>query len=213
MVTGREGFRPGPGPGPVPPGRLHRRPAIRAWRGATALWTSHYPPRNRPGRPGRIRSDPADLSGAAQRPSTGQAEPGTFAAAARCSWRTPRSAARSRRRLACCRCSTVALLLVLAALFAWLNQRFLGLPSSIGLVAMGLLASLVLVGLEFALRSSTSTGRDGALRRIDFSATVIDRLLAFLLFAGALHLDLGALGPRRCRSPSWPAAACWYPPR
>ena len=106
-----------------------------------------------------MRSDPADLSGAAQRPSTGQAEPGTFAAAARCSWRdaalcgavTPEAGLLSLFDL-------VALLLVLAALFAWLNQRFLGLPSSIGLLAMGLFASLVLVGLEFGFRSSTSTG-------------------------------------------------------
>ena len=90
-----------------------------------------------------------------------------------------------------------SLLLVLAALFAWLNQRFLGLPSSIGLLAMGLFASLVLVALEFAVPQQ-HLYRDvtDVLRRIDFSATVMDGLLAFLLFAGALHLDIGALKGR-----------------
>ncbi|RYG44168.1 sodium:proton antiporter, partial [bacterium] len=38
-----------------------------------------------------------------------------------------------------------ALLLVLSALFGWLNHRFVHLPHATGLLVMGLLASLVLV--------------------------------------------------------------------
>ncbi|WP_431266942.1 cation:proton antiporter [Dankookia sp. P2] len=90
-----------------------------------------------------------------------------------------------------------SMLLVLAAFFAWLNHRFLGLPGSIGLLAMGLAASLALVGLEIAIPSQHLT-RDvtAALQGIDFAATVMDGLLAFLLFAGALHLDISALRGR-----------------
>jgi monovalent cation:H+ antiporter, CPA1 family len=40
-----------------------------------------------------------------------------------------------------------ALLLVAAAAFAYLNHRFLRLPSTIGLMALALVVSLVLVGL------------------------------------------------------------------
>ena len=42
--------------------------------------------------------------------------------------------------------STFALLLVVAALFACLNQRFLRLPTTIGLITLTLLSSLGLVG-------------------------------------------------------------------
>ena len=90
-----------------------------------------------------------------------------------------------------------AALLVLAALFAWLNHRFLGLPSSIGLLAMGLAASLALVLFEVALPGEHPADSVAAtLKGIDFASTVMNGLLAFLLFAGALHLDLSLLRGR-----------------
>ena len=45
----------------------------------------------------------------------------------------------------------IAFLLVLTASFAWVNLRFIRLPHSIGLLVMGLVASLVLIGVEFIL--------------------------------------------------------------
>ncbi len=45
----------------------------------------------------------------------------------------------------------IALLLTLTAVFAWTNHKIIRLPNTIGLLVMGLLASLVLVGLEFAV--------------------------------------------------------------
>ena len=44
-------------------------------------------------------------------------------------------------------CSTFSLLVVVAALFAYLNQRFLRLPATIGLMTLMLLSLLDLVGL------------------------------------------------------------------
>mgnify|MGYP000029014705 CR=1 FL=1 len=87
-----------------------------------------------------------------------------------------------------------ALLLVLSAFFSWINHAFLKLPHTIGLLVMALLASFVLLGLEIALPSLglTETLR-GAIGQIDFNATVMNGMLAFLLFAGALHVDLGFL--------------------
>jgi CPA1 family monovalent cation:H+ antiporter len=95
-----------------------------------------------------------------------------------------------------------ALLLVLSAGFGWLNQRFLGLPGSIGLLAMGLVASLLLIGLDL-LFPAEPLHRDliAAIGAINFQSTVLDGLLAFLLFAGALHLDIGKL-----RGRAWPVA-------
>lgn len=91
----------------------------------------------------------------------------------------------------------LALLLALTAAFGWVNQRFIRLPHSIGMLVMGLAASLVLVGLELAVpRQAVYEDLTALLRRIDFRATVLDGMLAFLLFAGALHVDLAVLRAR-----------------
>ena len=46
----------------------------------------------------------------------------------------------------------VAGLLTLTAVFAWLNHRVLRFPGNVGLLLMGLAASLVLIGFELILR-------------------------------------------------------------
>jgi CPA1 family monovalent cation:H+ antiporter len=95
-----------------------------------------------------------------------------------------------------------ALLLVLSAGFGWLNQRFLGLPGSIGLLAMGLVSSLLLVVIDLLVpEEPLHRSLIAALGAIDFRSAVLDGLLAFLLFAGALHLDIG-----RLRGRAWPVA-------
>lgn len=94
----------------------------------------------------------------------------------------------------------VALLLVVTAAFAWINHVLIRLPHTIGLLVMGLAASLVLVGVELALPQVTLTeDLSRLLRQIDFREAVLDGMLAFLLFAGALHVDLSTL-----RSRAWP---------
>ncbi len=91
----------------------------------------------------------------------------------------------------------VAILLILTAAFAWINHRLIRLPHTIGLLVMGLGASLVLIGVELVfpnvLRYEDLTG---IIRQIDFQATVLNGMLAFLLFAGALHVNLSVLRDR-----------------
>ena len=90
-----------------------------------------------------------------------------------------------------------ALLLTLSALFGWLNHRFLRLPHTIGLLVMGLLASLALVGLDLALPGQhLYEDLTKILRQVDFTDVVMNGMLAFLLFAGAMSLDLRALRDR-----------------
>ncbi len=83
-----------------------------------------------------------------------------------------------------------AILIVLAALLGYLNHRFLHLPQSVGLTVMGALASLIVIGLDRLLPAST-IGEDtmAFISGIDFQATLMDGMLSFLLFAGALHVD------------------------
>ena len=91
----------------------------------------------------------------------------------------------------------VAVLLVLSALFGWINHRYVHLPNSVGLLVMGLVASLAVAGVGVVFPgSSMVVALTAALRQIDFSAVVMNGMLAFLLFAGALGLDVSALRDR-----------------
>ena len=91
----------------------------------------------------------------------------------------------------------IAVLLVLTASFGWINHRFLGLPDTVGLLAMGLAASLVLLLVEISF-PETPLYQEIAdfVRQVDFRTAVLDGVLAFLLFAGALHVNIGALRDR-----------------
>ena len=95
-----------------------------------------------------------------------------------------------------------ALLLTLSALFGWLNHRFLRLPHTIGLLVMGLAASLALIALDLAFPDQhLYEDLTQVLQQVDFTEVVMNGMLAFLLFAGAMSLDLRALRDR-----AWPVA-------
>ena len=83
-----------------------------------------------------------------------------------------------------------AILIVLAAALAYINHRFIGLPTSIGLTIMGAVASLLVVALD-RLLSGPSVADEIVkfIAGIDFHAALMDGMLSFLLFAGALHVD------------------------
>lgn len=87
-----------------------------------------------------------------------------------------------------------AILIVLAAILGYINRRFIGLPPSIGMTIMGVLASLAVIGVDLVLPGSTvNADMVRFLRAIDFRATLMDGMLSFLLFAGALHIDWTAM--------------------
>jgi CPA1 family monovalent cation:H+ antiporter len=91
----------------------------------------------------------------------------------------------------------IAILLVLTAAFAWINHRLIRLPHTIGLLVMGLGASLVLIGVELAFPDVLLyEDLAGIIRQIDFQKVVLNGMLAFLLFAGALHVNLATLRDR-----------------
>jgi CPA1 family monovalent cation:H+ antiporter len=91
-----------------------------------------------------------------------------------------------------------ALLVVLAAGLGYLNHRFVGLQQTIGLTVMGALASLAVVGADGLLPGAgLGAAVRGFLAGIDFEHALLDGMLSFLLFAGALHVDLGNLLRRK----------------
>jgi Na+:H+ antiporter len=90
----------------------------------------------------------------------------------------------------------LALLLAIAALFSYLNHRFLKLPTTIGIMMIALLFSLGLLMLK-PLVEGLEDKVVLMLRSVDFDATVLHGMLGFLLFAGALHVNLTDLAEQR----------------
>jgi len=83
-----------------------------------------------------------------------------------------------------------SILIGLSALFGFINYRYLRLPHTIGLVLIALAASLVIVAIEFVSPATQIAEQiTGMLKQIDFHDAVMNGMLSFLLFAGALHVD------------------------
>ncbi|MBK8978964.1 MAG: sodium:proton antiporter [Planctomycetes bacterium] len=91
-----------------------------------------------------------------------------------------------------------ALLVVLAAAFGLVNEHLLRLPNAIGLLAVTLIASLAVKLLHFAVPSlGIGESAQRIVAGIDFHDTLMQGMLGFLLFAGALHVDFGAMKQHR----------------
>ena len=87
-----------------------------------------------------------------------------------------------------------AVCLVITALLAYLNHRFIRLPTTIGVMVIALGLSLALIALNaLGLDHDLHKYERSFLRSIDFSDVLMQGMLSFLLFAGALHVDLQAL--------------------
>ena len=89
--------------------------------------------------------------------------------------------------------NTVSILLSLAAIFSYLNYRFIKLPTAIGIMLISLVLSLLLlISGKTGLFDITAHAKT-LIAGIDFHDTLINGMLSFLLFAGALHVNLEEL--------------------
>src|SRR5688572_3280592 len=92
--------------------------------------------------------------------------------------------------------SAAAALITLAALFSWINHKYIRQPQSIALLLFSLALSLALVALgKLGLDPKMLSER--AIGAIELDRVLLDSMLSFLLFAGALQVDLGALERRK----------------
>lgn len=89
--------------------------------------------------------------------------------------------------------NTSAILVTLAAVFSYLNYRFLKIPTTIGIMLISLLMSLGLLTLHALGLGQIEQQAERMVRGIDFYETLMDGMLSFLLFAGALHVNLDDL--------------------
>ena len=90
--------------------------------------------------------------------------------------------------------ATVFLALVAAG--GWLNARTLKLPHGVAMLFVGMAGAAAILALR-NFWPGVAQPLQAALARVDFSQTVLGYLLAFLLFAGAMQVDLAELRRRR----------------
>jgi CPA1 family monovalent cation:H+ antiporter len=91
-----------------------------------------------------------------------------------------------------------AILIAIAAICGYINHRLLRLPSTTGTLLVALMGSLMVVLVEWVVPGAAPRGAvEHFLGQIDFNETLMRGLLCFLLFAGALHVDLDGLLSQR----------------
>jgi CPA1 family monovalent cation:H+ antiporter len=90
----------------------------------------------------------------------------------------------------------LALLVSISAAFSYINYRFFKLPTTIGLMLIAMLFSLAL-NLLGPLSGAIEQEVESMLRSVDFDETLLHGMLSFLLFAGALHVNLNDLARQR----------------
>src|SRR6478609_4846266 len=86
----------------------------------------------------------------------------------------------------------ITLLIVLTAAFSYINFRFIRLPPAIGVMLISLLCSLVIV-IVGTFYPSFLKSPVAFVRTLDFESLLMRIMLSFLLFAGAIHIDLQPL--------------------
>lgn len=89
-----------------------------------------------------------------------------------------------------------SVLIVLASFFAYLNLRYLKLPSTIGIMIIAMITSILLV-ITGSLFPKTFTHFSTLLQDVDFTEVLMGAMLNFLLFAGAIHINLKDLREQR----------------
>ena len=95
----------------------------------------------------------------------------------------------------------ITVLIFLAAIFGFINARFLKLPTTIGLMLITILYTLGVFVLSY-FDDTLLQAEIELIRQVDFEKVLMDYMLSFLLFAGALHTNFKQLKIQR-----WPILA------
>lgn len=92
---------------------------------------------------------------------------------------------------------TFSFLIVLAALFSYWNIRFLKLPSTIGVMVIAMITSILLVLFGNHLFPNQVNRFTNVIAGLDFTEILMGAMLNFLLFAGAIHININDLKQER----------------
>ncbi|MFD0761756.1 cation:proton antiporter [Lutibacter aestuarii] len=89
-----------------------------------------------------------------------------------------------------------SILIVISALFGYLNVRYLRLPNTIGLMVITIIFTLLILATSF-VDDTLLEHEKQLISQIDFKTVLLDVMLSFLLFAGALHTNFQQLKIQR----------------
>lgn len=92
----------------------------------------------------------------------------------------------------------LSILIVLAAIFGYINVRFIKLPITIGMMLISIIFSLIVLIIG-QVDPTILRLEQQLIGGIDFEKVLMDGMLSFLLFAGALHVDFDQL-----KKQAWP---------
>ncbi|MFT4566296.1 MAG: CPA1 family monovalent cation:H+ antiporter [Saprospiraceae bacterium] len=90
----------------------------------------------------------------------------------------------------------ITILVVVSAAFAYINVRFVKLPYTIGAMVITIVMSMILTLSGWIYPELTNPLKE-LISRIDFSTVLLEIMLSFLLFAGALHTNFDQLKVQR----------------
>lgn len=82
----------------------------------------------------------------------------------------------------------IALLVIVSALYSYINARFLKLPGTIGIMALAIIGSILTIAVD-NLNPGVARYLTLLAKNINFSTTVLNIMLGFLLFASAFNLN------------------------
>ncbi len=91
----------------------------------------------------------------------------------------------------------LAIALALAALIGCINYLWVKLPPAIGMLLGSLVLSLIIVSSDRLFHLHVMTGLRATLDSAHFPRVFLNAVLALLLFAGSLHVDIAELNRRR----------------
>ena len=89
-----------------------------------------------------------------------------------------------------------SILIVLSALFGYINVRFLKMPNTIGLMVITIVFTLIILASSY-IDDTLLEQEKLMIATIDFKTVLLDVMLSFLLFAGALHTNFQQLKVQR----------------
>jgi len=92
--------------------------------------------------------------------------------------------------------AVATILIVISALFGYINVRFLKLPNTIGLMVITIICTLLVLASSY-IDDTLLVQEKLFISQIDFKTVLLDIMLSFLLFAGALHTNFQQLKVQR----------------
>jgi CPA1 family monovalent cation:H+ antiporter len=91
----------------------------------------------------------------------------------------------------------IAIIISVSSAFSYINYRFIKLPTTIGVLIIAIICSLILIAISSLGFIEFEQNAELIVKSIDFDQTLMHGMLSFLLFAGALHVNVNDLAKQK----------------